>query len=107
MCQLNPGNSTANELILPNSVRGTAYYFTEKALQAFLKANELSHVIRSHEFVLEGYRFHHSGQLITVFSSGKYSGYPNRSAAVFADCRDTEGFLKVISLETYDVNAAV
>lgn len=87
----------------PNIRRATAYYFTEKALTNFLTQNNLSHVIRGHELESDGYRFHHSGRLITVFSSSRYCGNTNKAAAIFVDSRGKEGFIKVISLETWDI----
>lgn len=86
---------------MENIRRSTAYYFTEKALRGFLKANGLSHVIRAHELEMDGYRFLHSGQLITVFSSSRYCHSPNRASCIYVNTRaGAAGFLKVISLDT-------
>lgn len=93
-------NQSTDSGYTDNLRRSTAYYFTEKALRKFLKANGLSHVIRGHELEMDGYRFHHSGLLLTVFSSSRYCNSCNKSAAVFIDNRDNEGFIKVVSLET-------
>lgn len=98
MCQFH--NQASDSGFADNIRRGTAHYFTEKALRGFLKNNGLTHVIRAHELETDGYRFHHSGLLITIFSSSRYCGFKNRSAAVFVDSRENEGFLKVISLDT-------
>ena len=93
-------NQTIDNGFTANIRRSTANYFTEKALRNFFKANGLSHVIRAHELEIDGYRFHHSGLLITVFSSSRYCNSLNRSAAVFVDSRDKDGFIKVIALDT-------
>ena len=98
VCQFH--NQANDNGFADNIRRATAYYFTEKALRTYLKNNGLSHVIRAHELEMDGYRFHHSGLLITVFSSSRYCGTLNRSAAVFVDSRDNEGFIKLISLDT-------
>lgn len=99
MCQFhNTPNDTG---FTENLRRSTAYYFTEKALRGFLKANGLSHVIRAHELEMDGYRFHHSGLLITVFSSSRYCHSLNRASCIFVDTRgETSGFIKVVSLDT-------
>lgn len=93
-------NQSPDTGYIDNLRRSTAFYFTEKALRKFLKANNLSHVIRGHELEMDGYRFHHSGMLITIFSSSRYCNSTNKAAAIFIDNRDNEGFIKVVSLET-------
>ncbi|KPM06823.1 serine/threonine protein phosphatase-like protein 6 [Sarcoptes scabiei] len=93
-------NQTSDNGFTENLRRSTAYYFTEKALRNFLQTNRLSHVIRAHELQDEGYRFHHSGLLITIFSSSRYCNTNNKSAAVFISSKEDEGFIKIIALET-------
>ena len=99
MCQFyNTPNDTG---FTDNLRRSTAYYFTEKALRGFLKANGLSHVIRAHELEMDGYRFHHAGLLLTVFSSSRYCHSLKRSSVIYVDTRaDAAGYIKVVSLDT-------
>ncbi|UXI16473.1 tRNA dimethylallyltransferase [Sarcoptes scabiei] len=85
---------------LSNMKRSTAFYFAEKATQNFLKQNNLSHVIRAHEVIEEGFKFNHRGMVLTVFSCSKYCGGPNKAAAIMIEEYDRKGFIKIISLET-------
>lgn len=57
---------------LTPSKRGVACQFGPDITEAFLKANNLSFVIRSHEMKEEGYEVEHDGKLITVFSAPNY-----------------------------------
>ncbi|XP_027199168.2 uncharacterized protein LOC113793351 [Dermatophagoides pteronyssinus] len=99
VCQFK--NQSTETGFVDNLRRSTGYYFAEKASRNFLKANNLSHIIRAHELETDGYRFRHSGLLITVFSSSRYCNTNNKSAAVFVNSQsNNEGFIKVIALET-------
>lgn len=57
---------------LTPSKRGVSCQFGPDITEAFLKANNLSFVIRSHEMKEEGYEVEHGGKLITVFSAPNY-----------------------------------
>lgn len=57
---------------LTPSKRGVACQFGPDITEAFLKTNNLSFVIRSHEMKEEGYEVEHDGKLITVFSAPNY-----------------------------------
>ncbi|KAL8426651.1 hypothetical protein Efla_005908 [Eimeria flavescens] len=57
---------------LTPSKRGVACQFGSDITEAFLKANNLGFVIRSHEMKEEGYEVEHNGKLITVFSAPNY-----------------------------------
>lgn len=70
------------DLYINNHKRRTAYYFSEKGVDHFLKANGLSHVVRAHEDQDAGFAFHHSGKTITIFSTSNYSGRSNRCAVL-------------------------
>lgn len=85
---------------LPNMKRATANYYSEKATENFLKLNHLSHVIRAHEVVNEGYRFNHRGQVITIFSCSRYCGGVNKAAAILVEAHDQDGYIKILSLDT-------
>ncbi|QQP36040.1 Serine/threonineprotein phosphatase 5like, partial [Caligus rogercresseyi] len=54
------------------SKRGTGCQFGPDVTHAFLKANNLDYIIRSHEVKEEGYEVDHEGKCITVFSAPNY-----------------------------------
>jgi len=66
------------------SMRGPGIYtFGERALRNFLKRNGLKRLVRSHQFVPEGYKEMFDGALISVFSCRFYGGRP--AAALLRD----------------------
>ncbi|RWS15574.1 Calcineurin-like protein phosphoesterase [Dinothrombium tinctorium] len=83
---------------LPNTKRGTAYYFSEEAVNKFLTSNGLTHVIRAHEMIPPGYQFHIGGKVITVFSSSRYCGGNNEAACIFTE----QEKIRVLILDTND-----
>mmetsp|Transcript_7171 Transcript_7171/g.9701 ORF Transcript_7171/g.9701 Transcript_7171/m.9701 type:complete len:282 (+) Transcript_7171:1198-2043(+) len=54
------------------SKRGVGYSFGPDIAEAFLKHNNLSLLVRSHEVKDEGYVVEHGGKTITVFSAPNY-----------------------------------
>ena len=70
------------EQFTPND-RGCGYYFNAKALDKFLKENDLDLLIRSHE-LCNGYNFPFADteQCITVFSNSDYCGKKNNAAVI-------------------------
>lgn len=88
--------SSSSSGFLPNTKRGTAYYFADEAVNAFLQANNLSHVIRAHEVVPSGFQFFVGGRVTTVFSSSKYCGSFNESAVALVDANK----IRIIKVDT-------
>lgn len=85
-----------SEGFVANIKRGTAYLFSDQATDKFLKNNNLSHVIRAHEVIPNGYAFHADGRVITIFSSSKYCGLNNQAAcALVYDDR-----IRILRLDT-------
>ncbi|XP_050670345.1 uncharacterized protein LOC126969089 isoform X2 [Leptidea sinapis] len=72
----------ANEGFAVNNKRGTGHVFDHVALERFLVANQLSHVIRAHELQQNGFMCQFHGRLISVFSSSNYCGGTNDSGVV-------------------------
>lgn len=79
-----------------NEKRGTAFYFLEKSVDTFFSINTLSHIIRAHEVVQEGFKFHFQGKCFTVFSSSKYQGGTNTAACILV--KDEQ--IRPVSIET-------
>lgn len=79
-----------------NEKRGTAFYFLEKSVDTFFAINTLSHIIRAHEVVQQGYNFHFQGKCFTVFSSSKYQGGTNTAACILV--KDEQ--IRPVSIET-------
>ena len=67
------------------SSRGKGVVFGSDATEAFLENNNLKLLVRSHEEQKTGYKIHHKGKLITIFSASNYGGHGNGAAVlVFA-----------------------
>ena len=54
------------------SKRGAGIQFGPDVTESFISTNNLSYIIRSHEWCAEGYEVMHSGKCITVFTSPSY-----------------------------------
>jgi diadenosine tetraphosphatase ApaH/serine/threonine PP2A family protein phosphatase len=81
---------------MTNTKRGTAYLFSEIAVDNFLKENSLSHIIRAHEVAHNGFKFHFNGKCCTVFSSSFYCGLKNKAGCILVQ----DGYLIPIQIET-------
>ncbi|RWS20653.1 serine/threonine protein phosphatase-like protein 6 [Leptotrombidium deliense] len=81
---------------LTNSKRGTAFYYSDEAVDNFLKANNLQYILRGHEVMPLGYKFHMNGKVMTVFSSSRYCGGTNEAASIFVDNEE----IRVLRFET-------
>ncbi|XP_061707748.1 uncharacterized protein LOC133518165 isoform X1 [Cydia pomonella] len=75
----------ANEGFAANSKRGTGHVFDQSALDRFLLANQLSHVLRAHEVHQAGFMCQLRGRLVSVFSSSRYCGGTNDSGVALLD----------------------
>lgn len=82
---------------IPNLKRGTAFMFSELAVNNFLRENGLTHVIRAHEVVQEGFRFDFDN-CWTVFSSSHYCGMTNKAGCITIK----DGHLIPLQIKTHD-----
>jgi len=64
------------------SDRGAGVYFGEDVTEKFLKENNLTLLIRSHEVKMEGYEIQHSGKTITIFSAPNYNDMTGNKGAI-------------------------
>eukprot|EP01064_Diplonema_japonicum_P005440 TRINITY_DN13642_c0_g1_i2.p1 TRINITY_DN13642_c0_g1~~TRINITY_DN13642_c0_g1_i2.p1 ORF type:complete len:1035 (+),score=176.48 TRINITY_DN13642_c0_g1_i2:44-3106(+) len=67
------------------SQRGKGIVFGADITEAFLKENHLKILVRSHEEQKTGYKLHHNGKLITIFSASNYGGHGNGGACLVFD----------------------
>lgn len=80
----------------PNIKRGTAYYYSEDAVNYFRDLNDLGFIIRGHECVPEGYLFAMDCKMMTLFSSSNYCGASNEAAICFIE----PDKIRIIKIET-------
>jgi serine/threonine-protein phosphatase 5 len=66
--------------------------FGRKATASFLKTNNLSLLVRSHEMRQDGFTWEHEGRAVTIFSAPNYCGVcGNKGAVLHLRRRDGEG----------------
>jgi len=72
-----------------NPTRGSSFMFGKDAVKVFLKKNKLISIIRGHECMLEGYKFHKWDKnsdfplVITIFSAPNYCDtYKNKGSII-------------------------
>ncbi|RNF05504.1 putative protein phosphatase 1 catalitic subunit [Trypanosoma conorhini] len=82
------------------STRRISFVFSAKALEKFLKENDLDMVCRAHQVVEEGFQFFPSNtkrHLLTIFSATNYCNeFGNRGGVL---CVDKEGVCSLLILE--------
>lgn len=63
------------------SNRGAGFLFGPSSVRAFNHTNGLSLISRAHQLVMDGYKFHFDGQVVTVWSAPNYCGRCGNVAA--------------------------
>ena len=77
--------------------RGTAFYYSETAVDRFLAQNALQFVVRAHECVQNGYKFLMNGKVMTIFSTSLYCGMRNEAAVLYIN----KDYIRVLTVETF------
>ncbi len=72
--------------------------FGPDVTEAFCTANDVSLIVRSHQYVRQGYKVMHGGRLVTLFSARNYhveSDGQTNDAAMLLLAPDVNGHLRV------------
>eukprot|EP00930_Biecheleria_cincta_P043825 TRINITY_DN30080_c0_g1_i2.p1 TRINITY_DN30080_c0_g1~~TRINITY_DN30080_c0_g1_i2.p1 ORF type:complete len:593 (+),score=71.86 TRINITY_DN30080_c0_g1_i2:83-1861(+) len=70
----------------PNKKRCVGWCFTQQHTEEFLKSNNLSCIVRSHENIPTGFQRTHDGLITTVFSASNYYRQNSGSVATIDNC---------------------
>lgn len=54
------------------SPRGAGFLFGENIVNQFFEANGLDMMARAHQLVMEGFKLHFNGKVVTVWSAPNY-----------------------------------
>jgi len=65
-----------------DSPRGAGYIFGQDVSEQFNRVNGLTMVARAHQLVMDGYHWHHSGSVVTLFSAPNYCYRCGNQAAI-------------------------
>lgn len=52
--------------------RGAGVIFGIKLVDKFLKTNNITHIVRAHQLIMEGFKSHFDGKLTTIWSAPNY-----------------------------------
>lgn len=82
---------------------GGTIVFGPDVTEAFLQRNNLELVIRSHQVMEDGYKVHHGGKCVTVFSAPNYIGRLGNKGAV---CKISfeDGKMMPLEFEQFEAN---
>jgi serine/threonine-protein phosphatase 4 catalytic subunit len=54
------------------NLRGAGVIFGSKLVDRFLKTNNIEHIVRAHQLIMEGYKLHFDKKLTTIWSAPNY-----------------------------------
>jgi len=83
----------SNEDFLPScrdNYQSTIFTWGPAVTSEFLKQNKLSTIVRAHQQVAGGYKKHHYGSVITVFSSSNYDFGGGDGAYIIWNCESSK-----------------
>ncbi|KAM0673521.1 Palmitoyl-protein thioesterase 1 [Gurleya vavrai] len=84
----------------PNQ-RGVGILWGKNITESFLQENNLKCIVRSHEFLTNGYKHNHDNKVITIFSSPNYCKM--QSKAAYLIFKEKNGLFSVCDNLTYDI----
>ena len=64
--------------------------FSNDITQSFCHLNNLTHIIRAHQYVAKGYKILHGGRVLTVFSARNYFDRVQNDSAIILISEDEE-----------------
>ena len=76
--------------------RGVSYTFGHDIVADFLNRHGLDLICRAHQVVEDGYEFHASRQLVTIFSAPNYCGEFDNAGAIMSVGSDLVCSFKVL-----------
>ncbi|KAG8347000.1 putative Calcineurin like phosphoesterase [Trypanosoma vivax] len=82
------------------SPRGRGHNFGEDATLRFLDKSQMGFIVRAHQCVAEGYKWHHKHRLLTLFSAPNYCGLGNKGAVLILH---GNGVAEVVQFEASSV----
>ena len=62
--------------------RGAGVIFGSQLVEKFLKINNFNLIVRAHQLIMEGYKIHFNGKLITIWSAPNYCYRCGNQAAI-------------------------
>ena len=62
--------------------RGAGVVFGSNVVEKFLKENKFDYIVRAHQLIMEGYKVHFAGKVITIWSAPNYCYRCNNVAAI-------------------------
>eukprot|EP00866_Antonospora_locustae_P001388 jgi/Antlo1/1388/1231 len=84
------------------SKRGVGVTFGRNVTRRFLQLNNLKLLVRSHEFVTNGFASHHGGSVVTIFSAPNYCQSVSMGAFLkFSWCSSEEPLYEVITFSKH------
>ena len=82
--------------------RGAGWLFGSRPTNEFVHNNKIELIARAHQLVMEGYKYHHSEKVITVWSAPNYSYISGNVASVMKLDSNLNRELKIFNARAQD-----